>query len=646
ILAITFTNKAAEEMKERVSTVLGLEKPPPWITTFHSLSAKILRQEAPAVGYNRDFTIYDEEDSKRTIKDILKELNLDEEIYKPSSLKEKISQIKQDEGILDFLADTDPNIARIYHKYQEALAFSNAMDFDDLLLNTVKLFRENRDILEKWQYKFDYILVDEYQDTNLIQHQILKMLVGDRDCITVVGDPQQCIYTWRGANPDNILQFEKDFPNTKIVKLERNYRSGDRILNLANKIISASKGRWREKILKLWTDKKGGDIAVVIRESDKRESLFIAKQIQKMVSEQGYSYKDFAVLIRMSFLSRNIEDFFVKASIPYQIVGGLKFYERAEIKDILAYMRLAVQPKDTQAFKRAINTPARGIGEKTVEKIKQFYKTDWIQALEDAYPHLPKKAKLGAGEFLEVINYIKENVEEKPSTTAQFVVDAVSYFNYLQEKYPKDWEDRKANVLELFNALREVENSGKTFSQFLEESSLSQAQDSLQEEDSVKVMTIHGAKGLEFPVVFVAGLEEGIFPSGRAFGDPEQMEEERRLFYVAITRAKEKLILTYAKYRNTFSGRYVETKKSRFLEEVEKEGVKVFEDNKQETKLKGVKKPLKVDIKQPTGIFVGSLVKHPTFGKGVVSKVSGGTATVLFENYGEKTIRKDFLEVI
>ncbi len=637
ILAITFTNKAAQEMKERVKKSLFLEEEPEWISTFHSLSAKILRKEAQNLGLGRDFVIYDEEDSKKTIKDIVKELNLDTELYKPEKIKSIISSIKQDmdETALDFYEFTMPHIREIYKKYQETLKNNNAVDFDDLILLTVKLFKENPFILKNWQDKFDYILVDEYQDTNKIQHELLKLLVGNRNCITVVGDPQQCIYTWRGAHPDNILEFEKDFPETKIIKLERNYRSTPNILNTANKIIQKSKGRWKEKVLELWTDKEEGEkVKLAPLPTDKKESEFIAWKISGYV-EKGYSYSDIAVLVRMSFLTRNIEEALLKLNIPYQIIGGVKFYERAEIKDILAYLKFALNPKDTQAFKRIINLPPRGIGEKTILKIKEFYENDWLQAVYDAYDSMSKKIQLALQEFLEVIEYVKEHGNSKPAETAKAVYDSINYEDYLMNKYPNDWEDRVANVKELFNALDEVEKSGKTLSEFLEESALSQAQDNIENSNSVKVMTIHAAKGLEFPIVFIAGVEEGIFPSGRAFEDPEQMEEERRLFYVAITRAMEKVYITYAKQRYSFGGKPLETKPSRFLKDI-----------KDDLEILGKKKPKNkaLSFSQNGELKVGQLVRHDIFGKGVVKSISGNRATVIFENVGEKTIRKDFLK--
>ena len=637
ILAITFTNKAAQEMRERVKKALSLEQEPEWISTFHSLSAKILRIEAEKVGLGKDFVIYDEEDSKKTLKDVVKEMGIDSELYKPEKIKSIISNVKQDmdESILDFYEFTMPHIREIYKNYQEELKKNNAVDFDDLLLLSVELFRKNPDVLEKWKEKFDYILVDEYQDTNKIQHELLKLLVGNRNCITVVGDPQQCIYTWRGAHPDNILNFENDFPGTKIIKLERNYRSTLNILQTANKIIEKSKGRWKEKVLKLWTDReKGEKVKLAVLPSDKKESEFIAWKIDEYL-KKGYKYSDFSVLVRMSFLTRNIEEALLKKNIPYQIIGGVRFYERAEVKDILAYLRFGLNPKDTQAFKRIVNLPPRGIGDKTVERIKDFYREDWLQAVYDAYENLSKKAQLGIQSFIEVIEYINKYGNQKPAETAKVVFDTIGYENYLMEKYPNDYEDRTANVRELFNALEEVEKSGKTLREFLEESSLSHAQDNLKDSNSVKVMTVHAAKGLEFPVVFIAGLEEGIFPSGRAFEDIEQLEEERRLFYVAVTRAMEEVYITYAKTRHSYGSKLLETKVSRFINEI-----------KDEIEIIGKKKKTTKQISNNGDIKVGQLVKHEIFGKGVVKSINENRVTVIFEKAGEKNLIKDFVKPI
>lgn len=632
ILAITFTNKAAEEMKERVEK--ALKERPQWIMTFHSFAAKFLRYEAENVGYDRNFVIYDEEDSKKLIKKVLKDLNLNEELIKPDKVKDYISKIKQEdnpEEYLDLLSFSIPHIKQIYEKYEEDLKNSNAFDFDDLLVKSVKILRNNPDILQRWQNKFDYILVDEYQDTNKIQHQLLKLIVGDKPTITVVGDPAQCIYTWRGAHPENILDFEKDFPNTKIIKLERNYRSTKKILDAANAVISKSKGKWKSKLLTLWTEKEEGEeIKLFSLSNEKEESSFIAKKIKEL---SNYTpYKEFAILVRMSFLTRNLEEAMILYGIPYQIVGGLKFYERAEIKDILSYLRVALNPRDYASFERSITTPPRGIGEKGLEYIKSNFKESWLDALKESFNKFNQKTKLKVQEYLELMDYVIENANKNPAQTAKHIVEKTGYEEYLQKEYEKDWEDRLANINELIVALEEVEKSGKTLTEFLEETSLSQAQDNIEDSNKVKIMTVHAAKGLEFNTVFVAGLEDGIFPSGRAFNDPTQMEEERRLFYVAITRAKERLYLTYSKERRSFGNKPLSTKPSQFLKDI-KEYIN----------------PVKRTLPKPNlddDIKVGMLVKHEIFGKGVVKSISGKNAKVMFEKFGEKTISIEFLKKV
>lgn len=631
ILAITFTNKAANEMKERVEKALG-EKPP-WVMTFHSLCVRILRIEAENFGFDRNFVIYDEEDSKKVIKKVLKELNLDEEKLKPDKIKDIISKAKQEEDpeyVIDLYSISMPMIKNIYEKYQEELKKANAFDFDDLLVVTVKLLSKRHEVLDRWQAKFDYILVDEYQDTNKIQHQLLKLLVGSKDGLTVVGDPAQCIYTWRGATPDNILEFEKYFPNTRIIKLERNYRSTKKILDCANSVISKASARWQEKVLKLWTDKDHGeDIQLKILPTEKDEAVFIAKTIKS----KNEPYSDFAVLVRMSFLTRNLEEAMIKAGIPYQIVGGLRFYERAEVKDIISYLRMALNPRDFASFERSITTPSRGIGDKTIQAISAYFNGDWIEACQKAAANLPKKAREAVLGYVDIIHRLRSEIDDSYTQAVRWLIQEIDYQTYLQKEYERDWEDRLENIGELISALEEAENSGKSLEEFLEETALSQAQDNIEDSNSVKIMTVHAAKGLEFKTVFIAGLEDGIFPSGRAFDDPSQMEEERRLFYVAVTRAKEHLYLTLAKTRHSFSNKPLQTKPSRFLNDIKEH----------------LKPPQKADnsIKKPEldGEFkVGQLVKHDIFGKGVIKSINNRRATIIFENAGEKTIDLSFIK--
>lgn len=631
ILAITFTNKAATEMKERVEKALG-EKPP-WVMTFHSLCVRILRAEAENFWFDKNFVIYDEEDSKKVIKKVLKDLNLDEEKIKPDKIKDIISKVKQEEDpeyLIDLYGTSIPMIKTIYQKYQEELKKANAFDFDDLLLTTVNLLEKNQQTLDRWQQKFDYILVDEYQDTNKIQHQLLKLLVGSKHGLTVVGDPAQCIYTWRGATPDNILEFEKSFPNTKVIKLERNYRSTKKILDCANTVIEKASSKWQRKVLKLWTDRDHGEeIQLKILPTEKDEANFIARTIKL----KGEPYADFAILVRMSFLTRNLEEAMIKAGIPYQIVGGLRFYERAEIKDIISYLRMVVNPRDFASFERSITTPGRGIGEKTLQIISSHFKGSWIEACKEATEHLQKKMKESILSYVDIIERLRSEVKKSYPDAVRWLLQEIDYQTFLQEEYDRDWEDRMENIGELISALEEAKEQGKTLEEFLEETTLSQAQDRLESSDTVKIMTIHAAKGLEFKTVFIAGLEDGIFPSGKAFDDPSQMEEERRLFYVAITRAKENLYLTLSKTRHSFSNKPLQTKPSRFLSDI-KEHLKKPDQPNTEIKKTVTDRDFKV----------GQLVKHDVFGKGVIKAINNRRATIIFENVGEKTIDLAFIK--
>ena len=675
ILAITFTNKAAKEMKERVKDILKLESEPPWISTFHSISAKILRIEAHHIGYDRNFIIYDDDDKTKTVKEVLEELNIDDNLYSVDKVKDLISQIKQstEDYTLEFLATNYSLLPQIYERYNEKLALSNAMDFDDIILNVVELFKNNLEILDKWRFKFDYILVDEYQDTNKIQHELLKLIVGDRDCITVVGDPQQCIYTWRGATPENILDFEEDFPNTKIIKLEKNYRSTKKILETANKIIEKSKGRWKKKVLKLWTDKyEGEDIELYKLPDEKLEGAFLVKSIKKFVEKEDRNYSDIAVLIRMSFLSRVIEEFLVKEKIPYQIIGGLKFYERAEIKDLLAFFKFSINPMDSQSFKRIVDIYLKGFGKKSLEKLeilREEQKINYIEALNLYFDNLSKNQKIVVQEFLDIINYISNYGNEHPYRAIKYLYKAIDYQEYIKQKYKKDWEDREGNIKELFVVLNELERKGKTIREFLEETVLSQAQDNLEDNNTVKIMTVHASKGLEFPIVFLPALEDGIFPSGRAIFNHEQLEEERRLFYVAITRAKEKVIMSYSERRTNFKGFLAKTKSSRFLEDIKgnikvkglkrgssRKNTKKIEEKAGSNlniksnpflnpKLNEVNKNKNLSSnKNSVNFKIGELVKHKKFGKGVIKDINQDRATVIFGTEGEKKILLEYLE--
>ncbi len=571
ILAITFTNKAANEMITRVKSALNIEKDPKWITTFHSMGAKILRLEAHHVGYERDFVIYDEKESEKMMKNVLSKLKVMGDLYEPSILREAVSKIKQslNEKLIDYYEGEYPMFKQIFFGYVKALRASNAMDFDDLLGFTYKLFRTTPEVLHRWHKKFNYFLVDEYQDTNRVQHEILKFLVGDSKHITVVGDPQQTIYTWRGAHPDNILKFENHFSNTKIIKLEQNYRSTGKILTAANSVISKASGEWKKKILSLWTrNDHGSDI--ILREFYDRgnEAAYIASEISKLKTINKYAWNDFAILVRLTFLTRYVEEALMRLRIPYEVIGGLKFSQRKEIRDLVSYLSLIHNPHDEIAFDRIINVPSRGIGPAAVDKIKSSLKDTYVEKLRDTLPILSKKQQEAAGKLLNVIDFVSARANDYPFDTLTYVYNAIGYEAYLKNTFRGASFDRIENVKELMAILKTAQLNEKTLSTFIEENKLISAQDDITDKDSVKVMTIHAAKGLEFKIVFLIGCEEGILPCNMANTD-EQLEEERRLFYVAITRPRDQLRLSYAtsEFNGDYSGRK-RARPSRYLRDI------------------------------------------------------------------------------
>lgn len=570
ILAITFTRKAAREMQERVEQLLGLK--PRWISTFHAFCVRVLRESVEALGrgFDKKFLIYDEDDSLKVLKDILRSLNRD--IRDAERAKAVISKAKQDyrESVPDYIARLPfpaSSYAAVAEQYQTVLEQSNALDYDDLIYYVVDMFLKQPDLRRMWQERFDYILVDEYQDTNKIQYLLINLLVGGRDSVCVVGDPQQCIYTWRGAHPLNILNFAEDH-KARETKLEVNYRSTKRILGIANKIISKADRVWEGKILELSPVKDDvGEVLYTRSYDDGGECSFIAEKIGDL-GDRGYRSADVAVLMRMSFVSRGIEHTFVRYGIPYEIVGGPAFYDRAEIKDLLAYLRVIANRRDRAGFERILNVPPRSLGAQTLAKVKDRYVTDWLQALRDT--KLTPRQRAQADRLISVIESYGDSIEDKPYTVLMELLRDLRYDEHLVDHYKDDYEDRRGNVSELANVLKTVEQEGRSFSEFLEDNLLSSDQDRIGGGDSVKVMTIHAAKGLEFPVVFVMALEEEIFPSARSLENPGQEEEERRLFYVAVTRAKERLYLTSATRRMRF-GDLMFSLESRYIEEIRDE---------------------------------------------------------------------------
>ena len=579
IMAITFTNKAAGELKERLANMLGEERGNDiWASTFHSSCAKILRRDGERLGYTSHFTIYDTDDSKRLMKECMKQLDISEKVFPVKSILGEISHAK--DSLIDyseFARDAGDdyrlkNIARCYQLYQLKLKDADAMDFDDLIFNTVKLFETDSEVLEYYQNRFSYLMVDEYQDTNIAQYRFVKLLADARKNICVVGDDDQSIYKFRGATIENILSFEKNFPGAKTIRLEQNYRSTQNILDAANSIIDNNTER---KGKNLWTDNGQGDKIVLHTASNEQdEADKISDEILKLVAE-GYHYSDMAILYRMNSQSLAFERMFAKQGIPHRILGGLRFYERAEIKDMLAYLSVINNHEDEIRLRRIINTPRRGIGDKTIDsavEIAQVLGEPLFEVLRNAenYPSL-SRAKSKLKEFTNIIDEFTEKLEsEEYSINSLYneLVDRTGYLSYIKASEPDRAEDKIENVKELSSNILRYEEEGGTLTDFLEEISLIADIDNYDESsDSVVLMTVHSAKGLEFPIVFLPGWEENVFPGMGAVYSPSETEEERRLAYVAVTRAKKKLYIFNTEQRLIF-GSTQRNRISRFAEEI------------------------------------------------------------------------------
>ncbi len=577
ILAVTFTNKAAREMEERVEEILGSNSRM-WIMTFHAACLRMLRMDGDRLGYTNSFAVYDPVDQKSIVKNLLKEYEIDEKKFTPNSILSNISKAKEQEiGPREFEENAgdfrDETVAKVYRGYERILSRNNAMDFDDLILNAVRLLKENPDVLEKYQERFRYIMVDEYQDTNQLQYKLISLLAKKYGNICVVGDDDQCIYQWRGADIRNILNFEKEFPKAKVVKLEQNYRSTANILEAAHSVISNNKQRKRKK---LWTDASQGEKIQYHRlESDYREAGYIAQEIGYM-AQQGENYRDFAILYRTNAQSRNFEDSLAQRRIPYRVIGGLRYYDRMEIKDMIAYMRLVANPMDDIAFDRVVNSPKRGIGKATMDKIKSvanyceksIFQYVESEAIADT---LSGKASKGMNEFLEII---REYSEEKENLRVSDIYEGLliksGYLKALEDQGTAEADGRIENLMEFKSVIYEFENrdSKLELDEFLEKLALlSDVDNHDSEANAVTLMTMHSAKGLEFPYVFMPGMEDGLFPSWRSRDSISQMEEERRLCYVGMTRAKRRLWMTSAESRLLY-GKVNATRESEFMREI------------------------------------------------------------------------------
>ena len=645
ILAITFTNKAANEMKERVDYLLDGNIDDIWMGTFHSVCVRILRRNIDKIGYDRSFSIYDRDDQITVEKECIKDLNLSKDMYKERSVLSVISSLKDkmtepDTYINQNYSDYySRNVGEIYALYEKKLKANNALDFDDLIIKTVELLKSNPDVLDYHQRKFKYIFVDEFQDTNKIQYKLVELISERYKNICVVGDPDQSIYGWRGADISNILDFEKDFPNTKIIKLEQNYRSTKNILNVANHMIKNNLSR-KEK--KLWTANEEGNQVVVesLLDSDE-EAFFVANKVEELVNE-GYKPSDFVILYRTNVQSRTIEEIFLKKSIPYKIVGGLRFYDRKEIKDIIAYLKLIQNPVDDISLKRIINVPKRGIGNATLEKVEEYANEAGESIYSvllniDSIPKLSTRAKNNLKSFMDMINKfmamkeikgLKELIEE--------VVYGIGYIKELEEEASIESQTRLDNIKEFISVAIdfEVKNPEGTLEDFLATVSLLSDVDKTEDvANSVTLLTVHAAKGLEFPVVFMVGMEEGLFPISRALDDETELEEERRLCYVAITRAEKLLFITSAKLR-TIYGNTNYTLPSRFIDEIP-EGYTISSIEKKKVKQRNYKEQLvkvndytKKSSKSKTRPSVGNMdvdvgmkVSHKKWGIGTIVQI-------------------------
>ncbi len=652
ILAITFTNKATREMAERIETMCE-NGDKIWISTFHSMCAKILRSDIDRLGYSRSFTIYDESDSEKVIKDILNEMGLSEDRWKKnvqfhlSNWKNTVMPLSEYELVCKDVVDIK-KIVLVMAEYENRLKKNNALDFDDLLIKTFKLFRECEDVKNYYATRFEYILVDEFQDTNVVQYELLKQLASVHGNIFVVGDEDQCIYSWRGANFQNIFNFKKDFPNVAVFKLERNYRSTDKILDKANLLIAHNNSRLAKK---LWTDKKGGDEPVIYNAVDERdEALYVASNIERLM-RLGDKASDFAVLMRLNALSRSLEEALLAYNIPHKIYGGFKFYERSEIKNVVAYLRLFVNPSDDVAFLKVINFPRRGIGDSSILKLKDFAgDRSILPALEEDIAFLEPSLKHKLETFVEIYKGLK--ALELP--LGDFVSEVISKFG-IRDAYDKKTEegfDKLMNISSFEAGVKEFErlNPEAGLNDYLGSITLSSDTDAIGDEGSVTIASVHAVKGLEFKNVFIVGLEEGIFPISRAT-TLDELEEERRLMYVAVTRAEEKVFITHCSRRFLY-GKTSYQIPSRFCKEL---GFYKFEKKKiEETNVFTGKsysgfsfnKSAVLGEKTESGkkdisiYAVGQKVSHPKFGSGQIKSISddGLVADINFEGFGVKSL--------
>ncbi|MBO30024.1 MAG: DNA helicase PcrA [Acidimicrobiaceae bacterium] len=685
ILAITFTNKAAGEMKSRVADLVGPVAEKMWVSTFHSACVRILRRDAERIGYPSRFSIYDQDDSARLVGYVLKDLNLDTKRFPPRSIQATISALKNEGRTAAHYAESatgpfEERIGRVFTEYQKRLVDAGAMDFDDLLGNTVHLLREDPEVLQTYQERFKHVLVDEYQDTNLTQNALTILLAQSHGNICVVGDSDQSIYQFRGADVRNILDFEKAFPNTTVVVLDQNYRSTQNILDAANAVISQNIGREPKE---LWTEEGSGTLITKFTATDEtEEAKWVTQQIYHLNRNQDHPWSDLAVFYRTNVQSRAIEEQLVRQGIPYRVIGGTRFYDRKEIKDAMAYLRLAANPTDEVAAKRILNVPKRGIGNTSVTRIDQwstFNGTGFLNALNHAEEAgVTGRALTGINTFIEFHEKLKQKIDDGPSHLLETALEDSGYLQELREEGSIEAEGRIENLIELIGVASEFDN----VDEFLEQVALVSDTDGLPDSDKedsgeVTLMTLHSAKGLEYPVVFLPGMEDGVFPHIRSLGDERQEEEERRLAYVGITRARKHLYVSHA-WSRMLHGATQYNPPSRFLKEIPEELVTeakesqkrislndsgwgseegnqddeswLYTDHIAEEEPSGTvygKRTKKDNSDKTTGAHLlnlqpGEEVLHRAWGEGEIIKITGegdrAEAIVQFERVGEKRL--------
>jgi len=674
ILAITFTNKAAGEMKERVAALVGKRAKAIWVSTFHSACVRILRQEATRLGFSSSYSIYDQADSVRLVTLVMRDLNLDQKRYNPRAVAALISNAKNELlGPADYRNATTNHfeeiVAEIYAIYQQRLTSANAMDFDDLIMKTVEVLQKFPDARARYRTRFKHILVDEYQDTNHAQYILIRELVGtDRDGIPaaelcVVGDADQSIYGFRGATIRNIMQFEEDYPDATTILLEQNYRSTQNILSAANSVISKNESR-KEK--NLWSDSGSGPKLIgFVAENEHHEAEFVRDELFKLSNEGTSKFGETAIFYRTNAQSRVFEEVFMRSAVPYKVVGGVRFYERKEIKDLLAYLRVLVNPNDEVSLRRIINTPKRGIGDRALDAIDDLAKRDsisfWSALSMSTSTELSPRANASIQAFVSMLVALQVLVEANrpPSTIAAAILEQSGLLEELRASHDPQDEVRVENLEELVAVIEEYEEravsegESPSLGAFLEEVSLVADADEIPEGDDhggvVTLMTLHTAKGLEFPTVFLTGMEEGVFPHSRTLGEKKELEEERRLAYVGLTRARERLYLSRAEYRSAW-GAPNYNPPSRFLEEIPEnlidwnKSASGFTSPPITRKKFSAPPPPRATGKQSSGLqlSIGDRVSHDTFGLGTVIAVSGegekAEATINFGSYGEKRL--------